>query len=168
MRIAPLPLLLLLGAGACTSTELLAKPDITARIDQPPMVMSGCLNDSLATEFRGAYPDSQQFGPRTEISLYAPRGGLIAFITVEPHTGGKSLVKYYNGDLYWPTHQVSGVFPDMARDNWHRIERALQACAPVTATLPMNTPAGNAAPANPAPVNTAPANISPVSATPLL
>src|SRR5262249_38139172 len=110
-----------------------------ARIDQPPMVMAGCLDDSLATEFRGAYSDSQQYGPRTEISLYAPRGGLIAFVTVEPHPNGKSLVKFYNGDLYWPTHQVNGVYPDMARDNWHRMEKALQTCAPIAANVPVTS-----------------------------
>ncbi|WP_374373400.1 hypothetical protein [Dongia sp.] len=139
MRHSLLPLAAALILGACTSTALLAKPDVTARIDQPPMVMSGCMNEALATEFPGTYPDLQQFGPKSEISLYAPRGGLIAFITVEPHPNGKSLVKFYNGDLYWPEHQVSGVFPDMARDNWHRVERALQACAPLSANVPANT-----------------------------
>jgi hypothetical protein len=162
MRHAALPLTAALLLGACTSTELLAKPDITARIDQPPMVMSGCLNDALANEFRGAYPDAQQYGPRTEISLYAPRGGLIAFITVEPHPNGKSLVKFYNGDLYWPEYQVSGVFPDMARDNWHRVEQALKTCAPVSAALP--APASAPAPA-PAP---APTPTGSINATPLM
>lgn len=161
MRHAVLPLAATLLLGACTSTELLAKPDITARIDQPPMVMSGCLNDALATQFPGAYPDAQQYGPRTEISLYAPRGGLIAFITVEPHANGKSLVKYYNGDLYWPEHQVSGVFPDMARDNWHRVEQALQTCAPVSAALP----APRSAPPAPAPT---PTGNTPINTTPLM
>lgn len=158
MRHSPLPLAALLLLGACTSTELLAKPDLTARIDQPPMVMSGCLNDSLAEQFPGAAPDLQQYGPKSEISLYAPRGGLVAFITVEPHPNGKSIVKFYNGDLYWPVHQVNGVFPDMVRDNWHRVERALQACAPVQAAAPAggNAPAGNAPAGNGDPVNITP------------
>lgn len=146
-----LPLAACLLAGGCTSSELLAKPDITARIDQPPLVMAGCLNDSLAAEFPGAQPDLHGFPTKSEISLYAPRGGLIAFVTIEPHSNGKSLVKFYNGDLYWPTHQVSGVFPDMARDNWHRVEDALRACAPVTAQLPTPGAAPAAAPYQPAP-----------------
>ena len=32
--------------------------------------------------------------------------------------------------------QVSGVFPDMARDNWHRADNAIKACAPVSAEAP--------------------------------
>jgi hypothetical protein len=127
------PLLLLLWAGGCTSTEMLAKADITARIDQPPEVMADCLATALAAEFRGTAPDLLHFGPKSEISVYAPRGGLIAFVTVEPHPNGRSLVKFYNGDLYWPTHQASGVFPDMARDNWHRVDAAISACVPVSA-----------------------------------
>jgi hypothetical protein len=164
----PLPLAACLPAllwlAGCTSTELLSKPDITARIDQPPMVMSGCLSEQLAVQFPGTYPDLQQFGPNAEISLYAPRGGLIAFVTVEPHPNGKSLVKYYNGDLYWPTHQASGVYPDMMRDNWHRVEAALRACAPVTAQLP--PPAANpAAPPQPAPARVG--NPTPITSQPL-
>lgn len=139
MRIAILPILLLLGAGACTSTSLLAKPDITARIDQPPQVMAGCLASTLANEFRGAQPDLLVFGPKSEISVYAPRGGLIAFVTIEPHPNNKSIVKFYNGDLYWPVDQVSGVFPDLARDNWHRGDAAIRACAPVSAEMPTTT-----------------------------
>lgn len=157
-----LPVLPALLLGACTSTELLSKPDITARIDQPPMVMSGCLNDSLIEQFSGATPDLQQYGSKSEISLYAPRGGLIAFITVEPHPNGKSIVKFYNGDLYWPEHQVSGVFPDMARDNWHRVERALQTCAPVEASLPQSAPAYAPAPAPAASSAGDPINITPL------
>ncbi|MBK8157506.1 MAG: hypothetical protein IPK59_01395 [Rhodospirillaceae bacterium] len=136
MRIAHLSLLLLLGTGACTSTDLLAKPDITARLDQTPEVMANCLTTALANEFRGTMPDLLFFGPKAEISVYAPRGGLIAFMTVEPHPNNKSMVKFYNGDLYWPTHQVSGMFPDMARDNWHRADAAIRACAPVAAQVP--------------------------------
>lgn len=139
MRIAALPLLLLLGTGACTSTALLAKPDITARIDQTPDVIAPCLTTALANEFRGTEPDMLVFGPKAEISVYAPRGGLVAFVTVEPHPNNKSVVKFYNGDLYWPTYQVNGVFPDMARDNWHRADAAIRACVPVSAQGPVGT-----------------------------
>jgi hypothetical protein len=38
------------------------------------------------------------------------------------------VVKFYNGELYWPNHEVSGVYPDTMRDNWHRVERAVQGC----------------------------------------
>ena len=140
MRIAILPILLLLGTGACTSTSFQAKPAITARIDQPPQVMADCLAGALANEFRGAQPDLLVFGPKSEISVYAPRGGLVAFVTVEPHPNNKSLVKFYNGDLYWPIQQVSGVFPDLARDNWHRVDAAIRACAPVSAEMPASAP----------------------------
>ncbi|WP_374383689.1 hypothetical protein [Dongia sp.] len=133
-------LVLLLGTAACTSTDMLAKPDITARVDQSPETMANCLAQALANEFRGAAPDLLFFGPKAEISVYAPRGGLIAFVTVEPHPNNKSLVKFYNGDLYWPTHQVSGVFPDMARDNWHRADAAIRACVPTTAESPAAAP----------------------------
>jgi hypothetical protein len=136
MRTTFLPLLLLLATGACTSTDILAKPDITARLDQTPDVMANCLAGTLANEFRGTQPDLLFFGPKAEISVYAPRGGLVAFVTVEPHPNNKALVKFYNGDLYWPTHQVSGVFPDMARDNWHRGDAAIRACAPMAAEMP--------------------------------
>ncbi|WP_374651660.1 hypothetical protein [Dongia sp.] len=135
MRPFLLPLLLL-GLSGCASSEMMAKPDITARVDQTPEPMANCLAQALANEFRGAAPDLLFFGPKAEISVYAPRGGLIAFVTVEPHPNRKSIVKFYNGDLYWPTHQVSGVFPDMARDNWHRADAAIRACVPTTAESP--------------------------------
>lgn len=131
--------LLCLGLVACTSTKNMAKPDITARVDQTPETMANCMAQSLANEFRGAAPDLLFFGPKAEISVYAPRGGLIAFVTVEPHPNNKSVVKFYNGDLYWPIHQVSGVFPDMARDNWHRADTAIRACVPTTAANPGTT-----------------------------
>jgi hypothetical protein len=35
---------------------------------------------------------------------------------------------------------VSGVFPDMARDNWHRADAAIKACVPTTAGMPMASP----------------------------
>ena len=144
MRIIALPLLLLLCTAACTATSLLAKPDITARIDQTPDVMAPCMAQALATQFPGTEPDLLVFGPKSEISVYAPRGGLVAFVTVEPHPNNKSVVKFYNGDLYWPTHQVSGVFPDMARDNWHRADAAIKSCVPVSA----QGPGGSVAPAS--------------------
>ena len=135
-----LSLILLLTVSACTSREHLAKADISARIDQTPEILANCLAQALANEFRGAAPDLLFFGPKAEISVYAPRGGLIAFVTVEPHPNNKSLVKFYNGDLYWPIHQINGVFPDMARDNWHRADAAFRACAPATAANPAITP----------------------------
>lgn len=140
MRIALLSLFALLGVSACTSTEMLAKPDITARVDQTPDVMGPCMANALATQFPGTEPDLLVFGPKAEISVYAPRGGLVAFVTVEPHPNNKSVVKFYNGDLYWPTHQVSGVFPDMMRDNWHRGDAAIKSCVPVSAQAPSSGP----------------------------
>jgi hypothetical protein len=71
----------------------------------------------------------------TEITVEAPRGGLLAFVTVDPLPSGDSHVTIYNGELYWPRRQVSGEIPDFLRDNWHRTERAVLACTSKTASL---------------------------------
>ena len=53
-------------------------------------------------------------------------------MTVEPLPSGDSHVTIYNGNLYWPRRNTSGVFPDFLRDNWHRTERAVLDCAKST------------------------------------
>ena len=80
------------------------------------------LRDTLPVVNRGNTHDS------TEIAVEAPRGGLLAFVTVDPLPSGDSHVTIYNGNLYWPRRNTSGVFPDFLRDNWHRTERAVLEC----------------------------------------
>ena len=63
-----------------------------------------------------------------EITINAPRGAMLGFITVEPIPSVGSTVTYYDGQLYWPSRVSSGVWPDVARDNWHRAERAITDC----------------------------------------
>ena len=89
-----------------------------------------CLAAALGKEFQDPAPvidTGATLGGRT-ITVNAPRGGLLAFVTVDPLPDGGSDVAIYNGDLYWPKTQVSGVFPDVARDNWHRAEAAVREC----------------------------------------
>ncbi len=90
-----------------------------------------CIADHLGQEFRDTLPVVSHGNTHDsdEISVEAPRGGLLAFVTVEPLPSGDSHVTIYNGNLYWPSHNTSGVFPDFLRDNWHRTEHAVLACA---------------------------------------
>jgi len=89
-----------------------------------------CIAGNLSKEFQDALPvvDRGNTHDSTQISVEAPRGGLLAFVTIEPLPSGDSHVTIYNGDLYWPRRNTSGVFPDFLRDNWHRTERAVAAC----------------------------------------
>jgi len=90
-----------------------------------------CIASSLSREFQDTVPvvDRGNTHESTQITVQAPRGGLLAFLTIEPLPSGDSNVTIYNGDLYWPRRQVSGEIPDFLRDNWHRTERAVAACA---------------------------------------
>jgi hypothetical protein len=94
-----------------------------------------CIAGNLSREFRDILPVVNRGNTHdsTEIAVEAPRGGLLAFITVDPLPSGDSHVTIYNGNLYWPRQNTSGVFPDFLRDNWHRSERAVLACANRTA-----------------------------------
>jgi len=89
-----------------------------------------CIAGNLSREYQDALPvvDRGNTHDSTQITVQAPRGGLLAFLTIEPLPSGDSNVTIYNGDLYWPRKQVSGEIPDMLRDNWHRTERAVAAC----------------------------------------
>lgn len=89
-----------------------------------------CIAGNLSREYQDALPvvDRGNTHDSTQITVQAPRGGLLAFLTIEPLPSGDSSVTIYNGDLYWPRKQVSGEIPDVLRDNWHRTERAVAAC----------------------------------------
>jgi hypothetical protein len=96
-----------------------------------------CIAGNLSREYQDALPvvDRGNTHDSTQITVQAPRGGLLAFLTIEPLPSGDSNVTIYNGDLYWPKRQVSGEIPDFLRDNWHRTERAVARCANQTAAL---------------------------------
>lgn len=94
-----------------------------------------CITNNLGKEFQDGVPVVEHGntpGSR-EITINAPRGAMLGFITVEPLPSGGSAITYYDGQLYWPNRVTSGVFPDFARDNWHRAERAILLCGRETA-----------------------------------
>ncbi len=59
---------------------------------------------------------------------------MVGFITVEPIPSGGSSVTYYDGQFYYPNRVTNGVFPDFARYNWQRAERAILLCGRDTTT----------------------------------
>ncbi len=89
-----------------------------------------CLANNLGKEFQDTVPVIEHGNTpgSSEITLNAPRGGMLGFVTVEPIPSGGSAITYYDGKLYWPNRVTSGVFQDFARDNWHRAERAVLLC----------------------------------------
>ena len=95
-----------------------------------------CIANNLGKEFQDGVPVIQHGNTpgSSQITINAPRGAMVGFITVEPIPSGGSSVTYYDGKLYWPNRTTSGVFPDFARDNWHRAERAILLCNRDTAT----------------------------------
>ncbi len=118
-----------LAISGCSSSAMMSRPDIVMKIAPATPTATACVATGLSREFQDTIPAVETVSGVNQISVTAPRGGLLAFVTVEPGPGGGSLVKFYNGDLYWPKTQVSGVFPDIARDNWHRAEKAISDCA---------------------------------------
>ena len=116
-----------LTAG-CMPTERVAEPTLVMKVGSEYQPAAQCISTGLGIEFRDKHPRLDFYRSTAEITIEAPRGGVLAFVTVEPDVYRGSVVKYYNGDLYWPDHEVSGVYPDIARDNWHRVERAVQNC----------------------------------------
>jgi hypothetical protein len=89
-----------------------------------------CIANNLGKEFQDSVPVIEHGntpGSR-EITINAARGDVLGFVTVEPIPSGGSAITFYNGALYWPNRTTSGVFPDVARDNWHRAERAVLLC----------------------------------------
>ncbi len=116
-----------LSAG-CMPASRVAEPTLIMKVGSDYQPAARCISTGLGIEFRDKHPRLDFYRRQAEITLEAPRGGVLAFVTVEPDVYRGSVVKFYNGDLYWPNHEVSGVYPDLARDNWHRVERAVQNC----------------------------------------
>jgi hypothetical protein len=131
--------LTVLGAialGGCTPTSLVAQPDMVMKSAVPPAVLAPCIAQDLGRQMRDPRPKLAYYRGIHEISVNSPRGDLLAFLTVEQDWASGSIVSFYNGDLYWPNRTTSGMFPDVARDNWHRAENAVLACQPQAATRP--------------------------------
>lgn len=153
-----------IGAGAilalagCTPTSLVAQPDIVMELTIPPASLAPCVAENLGRQMRDTTPKLVAYRGIHEISVTSPRGDLLAFLTVEPNWSTGSVVSFYNGDLYWPDRTASGMFPDVARDNWHRAENAVLACQQPVAAKPAAAPEMPAPQAVPvAPVTLAPA-----------
>lgn len=117
--------------GACTPTSKVAEPDIVMKSAVIPQVLTPCLAYKLGQQFRDHRPSVDYYRGVHEISIDSPRGEKLAFVTVESDHAGGSVVSFWNGDLYWPNHITSGVWPDVMRDNWHRFENAENDCQPV-------------------------------------
>ncbi len=142
-----------LGAGACTPTVKVAEPDIVMKSPVAPRALTSCLAVKLGENFRDRRPTVDIYRGVHEITIDSPRGEKLAFVTVEPDFAGGSVTRFWNGDLYWPDHTVSGVWPDVMRDNWHRFEAAQNACQPAPVAAKPVAKAPPAAPSKAAPVN---------------
>jgi hypothetical protein len=128
------PLLAILAAtSACTPTSKVAEPDIVMKSPVAPNVLAQCIAVKLGERFRDHRPVVDSYAGIHEITIESPRGEKLAFVEVQSDYAGGSTVRFWNGDLYWPDHRVSGVFPDVMRDNWHRFEWAERDCQPTTA-----------------------------------
>ena len=125
-----------IALAGCTPTSLVAQPDIVMKSAVPPATLALCIAQDLGRQMRDARPRLVYYRGIHEISVNSPRGDLLAFLTVEDDWANGSVVSFYNGDLYWPDRTTSGMFPDVARDNWHRAENAVIACQPRAATRP--------------------------------
>ena len=111
-----------------------------AWVDNDPVAMklpggtaqvTPCVVNELGKEFRDGVPVVERGNTpnSAEITINAPRGGVLGFVTVEPIPSGGTAVTFFDGQLYWPNRVSSGVWPDVGRDNWHRAERAIIACS---------------------------------------
>ena len=150
-----LALLAAMGIGACTPAVKVAEPDIVAKSRVAPRALASCLAVELGKVFRDQRPTVAVYRGVHEITVDSPRGEKLAFVTVESDRAGGSKVRFWNGDLYWPDHTVSGVWPDVMRDNWHRFEGANKACQPTTAAAKPVQKAPAAPRTAAAPVNSA-------------
>ena len=137
-----------LSIGACTPTSKVAEPDIVMKSAVPPNVLVPCVATRLGQQFRDRRPTVDYYRGVHEITIDSQRGEKLAFVTVESDYAGGSVVSFWNGDLYWPNHITSGVWPDVMRDNWHRFEAAENDCELQPAAT---KPVAKAAPA-PAPM----------------
>ncbi|HKP24553.1 MAG TPA: hypothetical protein VJV39_11870 [Dongiaceae bacterium] len=145
-----LALLAVLAATvACTPTSKVAEPDIVMKSPVAPNVLTQCLAIKLGQNFRDQRPIVDTYAGIHEITIESPRGEKLAFVEVQSDYAGGSTVRFWDGDLYWPDHRVSGVWPDVMRDNWHRFEAAERDCQPTASAA--RTPAkGQVAPPPPA------------------
>lgn len=132
--------------AACTPTSKVAEPDIVMKSTVMPDILAPCLAMRLGQQFRDHRPKLVEYRQIHEITVDSPRGEKLAFVTVEPDWARGSIVSFWNGDLYWPHHMSSGVWPDVMRDNWHRFEAAEKACQPAATAA---RPARKAPPAPP-------------------
>ena len=103
---------------------------IAMKLPQTAAQVTPCIANNLGKEFQDAVPVIERGNTpgSAEITINAARGAMLGFVTVEPIASGGSAVTFYDGQLYWPHRATSGVFPDYARDNWHRAERAILLC----------------------------------------
>jgi len=148
-----LAMLAAVGLGGCTPTSKVAEPDIVMKSPVMPGVLTPCLATKLGQQFRDRRPTVDVYRGVHEITIDSPRGEKLAFVTVESDSAGGSNVRFWDGDLYWPNHMVSGVWPDVMRDNWHRFEAAENACQPTpVAAKPVAAKAQLAPPPAAAPV----------------
>jgi hypothetical protein len=120
-------LLTLQGLAGCSWVN---NEPMEFKVPGPTGQTTPCIASAMGKEFHDIIPviGRGNVPGGTEITVEAPRGGLLAFVTVDPLPSGDSHVTVYQGNLYWPNHVTSGVFPDVARDNWHRAERAILQC----------------------------------------
>ncbi|HET6157028.1 MAG TPA: hypothetical protein VFE34_01665 [Dongiaceae bacterium] len=119
-----------LALGACTPASKVAEPDIVMKSPVMPEILAPCLAYKLGQQFRDQRPTVDVYRGIHEITIDSQRGEKLAFVEVESDYAGGSFVRFWNGELYWPNHTVSGVWPDAMRDNWHRFEAAENACQP--------------------------------------
>lgn len=160
------------AVSGCTPTSLVAQPDIVMKSALPPNALAPCVAERLGQQMRDTRPKLVYYRGIHEISVSSPRGDLLAFMTVEPDWSTGSIVSFYNGDLYWPDRATSGMFPDIARDNWHRAENAVLACQqpaaarPATRTAP-EMPAPPAIPVSQVTPAPAPKPLAPLQLAPL-
>ncbi len=121
--------LALASMGACTPTSRVAEPDLVMKSALSPDMLAPCIADMLGRVFGDHNPSIERQPGAYYIAFNAPRGALLGLATIEERgQGAGSTMLFYNGDLYWPDHRASGFYPDIARDNWHRAERAFDAC----------------------------------------
>jgi len=124
-----LPLMLLIQT--LTGCSWLDNDPVAMKLAGTTDQVTPCVANSLGKEFQDTVPvvELGNTPGAREITVNAPRGGILGFVTLEPIPSGGTTVTYYDGHLYWPSRATSGVFPDVARDNWHRAERAIANCS---------------------------------------
>lgn len=140
------------SVAACTPTIKVAEPDIVMKSPLAPNVLTQCLAIELGRNFRDQRPTVDVYRGVHEITIESPRGEKLAYVEVASDFAGGSNVRFWNGDLYWPDHTVSGVWPDVMRDNWHRFEAAQHACQPAAVAAKRGGQAPLAPPPAAAPV----------------